>query len=197
MSGTIPAPVAVRVSRVAVPKVVLDHYKNPRNKRAIEGPTARGAIDGRKPEEVLTVYLKVESGTVVDASFTNTGDRMDDPGASALTELVRGKPVADVARLGVDEVARALESPQNPGIGIVAHEALRAALFSLRNEPVPPSGRLICHCFHVPEDRIRRYVREKRLATVEDVRTWTRANSGCRSCRPDIEQIIAEELPPA
>lgn len=180
--------------RVAVPRVVIEHYKNPQNKRALEGASARGSIPSRKEGEALTLYLKVADGRVVDASFTNSGDRMDDPGASALTVLIRGMRVEEVARLSVLDVARKLESEANPGIAIIAHEALRAALFALAGEPVPPSGRLICHCFHVPEDRIRRYVRAKRLATVDDVRTWTRANSGCRSCRPDIEQIIAEEL---
>jgi NifU-like protein len=180
--------------RVAVPRVVLEHYKNPQNKREIANATARGVIVGRKPEELLTVYLRVEGGKIVDASFTNTGDRMEDPGASALTAMIRGKSVEEVSKLETLDVAKMLESPQNPGIAVVAHEALRLALFALKKEPAPPMGELICHCFHVPEDRIRRYVRAKRLATVDDVRSWTRANSGCRSCRPDIERIIAEEL---
>jgi nitrogen fixation NifU-like protein len=179
---------------VGVPRVVIDHYKNPRNKRALDGATASGSVAGRKPGESLTVYLKVEAGRVADASLTNTGDPMEDPGASVLTGLVRGLAVADLERLTVVDVARALESEANPGIAIVAHEALRKAIFALQGRPVPPDGRLICHCFHVHEDRIRRYVRARRLATVDDVRTWTRANSGCRSCRPDIEVIIAQEL---
>ncbi len=179
---------------MGVPRVVLDHYKNPRNKRAIASPSAKGFIASRKDGEGLTIFLEVKGGRVTDASFVNTADRMDDPGASALTELVKGKTVAEVQRLGVEDVARSLESAASPGIAIVAPAAHRVALFALAGERAPPLGRTICNCFHVPEDRIRRYVREKRLATVDDVRTWTRANSGCRSCRPDIEQIISEEL---
>jgi NifU-like protein len=179
---------------VAVPRVVIEHYKSPRNKREIAAPSARGFIASRKDGAGLAIFLAVANGVVEDASFTNTGDRMEDPGASALTELVRGKTVAEVQRIEVTDVARALESEANPGIAIVAHEALRVALHVLANEPAPPQGRLVCNCFHVPQDRIRRYVRAKRLRTVDDVRTWTRANSGCRSCRPEIEQIIAEEL---
>jgi NifU-like protein involved in Fe-S cluster formation len=179
---------------VGVPRVVIDHYKNPRNKRPLDGATARGSVEGRKPGEELTIYLKVEGGRVADASFTNTGDRMEDPGASALTSLVRGMATGDLERLSVVDVAKALESDSNPGIAIVAHEALRKAIFALQGKPVPSDGQLICHCFHVHEDRIRRYVRARKLATVDDVRTWTRANSGCRSCRPDIEAIIAQEL---
>lgn len=179
---------------MAVPRIVLDHYKNPHNKRALPAATAKGSVEGRKPGEALTVYLEVAGDRVVDASFTNTGDRMDDPGASLLTDLAKGKTTAELERLPLEEVAAALESSATPGIAIVAHEALRNALFALRGEPAPAPGRLICHCFHVHADRIRRYVRGRRLRTVDDVRAWTRANSGCRSCRPDIEQIIAQEL---
>jgi NifU-like protein len=178
---------------VGVPRVVIDHYKNPQNKRTLLSPTASGAVPGRKPGESLSVFLDVRDGKVVDASFTNSGDRMEDPGASMLTTMIRGLPVADVEKLTLVDVAAKLESASNPGIAVVAHEALRSALFALRGVPVPSPGRLICHCFHVFEDRIRRYVRGHRLKTVDEVRSWTRANSGCRSCRPDIEAILAQE----
>lgn len=178
---------------MGAPRLVIEHYKNPRNKRAIADASARGSVEGRKPGEVLTVYLKVAGDTIVDASFTNSGDRMEDPGASALTEVVKGMKVEQAVALDLMTVAEKLESQANPGVAVVAHDALRDALCSLRGEPAPEPGRLICHCFHVPEERIRRYVRMKRLATVDDVRSWTRANSGCRSCRPDIEQILSEE----
>jgi NifU-like protein involved in Fe-S cluster formation len=90
---------------VGVPRIVVDHYKNPRNKRALDGATAQGTVVGRKPGEQLTVYLKVEGGRVADASFTNTGDRMEDPGASALTGLVRGLGLNDLERLSVSDPA--------------------------------------------------------------------------------------------
>jgi NifU-like protein len=177
-----------------VPRVVIDHYKSPRNKRAIPGAHATGKVEARTQGQELTVFLLVEGAKIKDASFTNTGDRMDDPGASMLTVLLPGLSLEEASRITVQDVAAKLESAQNPGIAIVGHEALRLALLAAKGEPAPRQGRLICHCFHVHEDRIRRYVRERRLATVDDVRTWTRANSGCRSCRPDIEAIIAQEL---
>ncbi|HZU96360.1 MAG TPA: (2Fe-2S)-binding protein [Planctomycetota bacterium] len=178
---------------MSVPKIVLEHYRSPRNKRAIPGGHA-GTVEGREDGKALTVFVRVEGGTIVDASFTNTGDRMDDPGASALTEILRGLTLDEASRLTVVDVASRLESGANPGIAIVAHEALRLALHAARGVAPPPRGRLICHCFHVHEDRIRRYVRERGLKSVDEVRSWTRANSGCRSCRPDIEAIIAQEL---
>jgi len=178
-----------------IPRIILDHFRSPRNKRDMPDATVKGVVEGRRPEERLTLFLKVSEDRVVDASFTNTGDRQADPSCSVLTTLLKGKTLAEVSALTVEELAARLESVDNPGTVTPAHEALRAALSALRGEPSPfeREGRLICHCFHVREGRIRRYIREHDLKTVDQVRSWTRACTGCRSCRPDVEVILEQE----
>ena len=178
-----------------IPRVILDHFRRPRNKRAIEDATAKGVVPGKRAEESITLYLKLSpEGRVADASFTNTGDRQADPSCSVLTELLRGKTVPEIEAIDVETIAKRLESP-DPGTATPAHEALRAALAALRGEPNPfeRDGRLICYCFHVREGMIRRYIRERHLKTVDEVRAWTRACGGCRSCRPDLDVILQQE----
>jgi serine/threonine protein kinase/NifU-like protein involved in Fe-S cluster formation/bacterioferritin-associated ferredoxin len=178
-----------------IPRLILEHFRNPRNKRSMPDATVAGTVEGRRAGEALTLYLKLEQGRVRDASFTNTGDRQSDPSCSVLTGLVRGKTVPELQAITVEELAARLESIDNPGAATPAHEVLRAALAALRGEPSPfeHEGRLICHCFHVREGRIRRYVRERGLRSVDQVRSWTRACGGCRSCRPDLEVILEQE----
>lgn len=178
-----------------IPRVILEHFRRPRNKREIPDATARGVVEGRRAEEALTLYLKVVEGRVKDASFTNTGDRQSDPSCSVLTTLVLGKTVEELEAITVEHLAAKLESLDNPGAATPGHEILRAALCALRGEPSPfeHEGRLICHCFHVREGRLRRYIREHDLRTVDQVRAWTRACSGCRSCRPDLDAILEQE----
>jgi NifU-like protein len=134
-------------------------------------------------------------GRVVDASFTNTGDRQADPSASVLTTLVRGLTVTDLEAIDVRDVALRLDSADNPGVATAGFEALQAAIAALRGLPNPflNDGPLVCHCFHVRQGKIRHYVRERGLETVEEVNRWTRACGGCRSCRPDIELILQQE----
>jgi bacterioferritin-associated ferredoxin len=155
----------------------------------------KGTVEGRRPEEALTLYLKIEDGRVKDASFTNTGDRQADPSCSVLTTMLIGRTVSDVEALTVEDLASRLESLDNPGAATPGHEVLRAAVAALRGEPNPfeRDGRLICHCFHVREGKIRRYIREKRLTSIDQIRSWTRACSGCRSCRPDLDVILEQE----
>jgi NifU-like protein involved in Fe-S cluster formation/bacterioferritin-associated ferredoxin len=179
-----------------IPRVILDHFRRPRNKRVIEDATAKGVVTGRRAEEAITLYLRLSpEGRVADASFTNTGDRQADPSCSVLTEIVRGKTVPELEAVSVETIAARLESLETPGTATPAHEALRAALAALRGEPNPfeRDGRLICFCFHVREGMIRRYIRERNLKTVDEVRAWTRACSGCRSCRPDLDVILQQE----
>lgn len=176
--------------------MILDHFKNPRNKRAMPDATVRGAVEGRRTGEALTLFLRMgPDGRVADTSFTNTGDRMADASTSLLTTQLRGLTIPQMEAITVEQLAAKLESIDNPGTATPAHEVLRAAVAALKGEPNPfaNEGRLICHCFHVREGRIRRYVREHDLKSVEDVRAWTRANSGCRSCRPDIDVILEQE----
>jgi NifU-like protein len=55
-----------------------------------------------------------------------------------------------------------------------------------------PADRLICRCFVVAEEVIRRAIQEHDLHQVEEVTACTRAGGGCSSCYDDIQQILCE-----
>ncbi len=79
-------------------EVILDHNRRPRNFRALDA--------GRKAEgynplcgDRLTVFLRVEDGTIADASFQGSGCAISKASASLMTESVKGKSVADAEAL--------------------------------------------------------------------------------------------------
>jgi nitrogen fixation NifU-like protein len=80
-------------------EVILDHSKNPRNRRKPRTP-GRSA-DGHNPlcGDRITVYLTVEEGVVRDACFEGSGCAISTASASMMTEAVRGKPVDEVRAL--------------------------------------------------------------------------------------------------
>lgn len=53
-----------------------------------------------------------------------------------------------------------------------------------------PARNLICRCYVVDEDTIRRAVAEHQLKQVEEVTAVTRAGGGCSSCWDDIQAIL-------
>lgn len=50
----------------------------------------------------------------------------------------------------------------------------------------------VCECMNVDRDTIVSAIKEKNLTTVEEVQEATSAGTGCGSCIPDIEEILAE-----
>ena len=79
--------------------VILEHDRNPRNFRAIEGE--RQEAEGYNPlcGDRVKVMVRVEDGIVVDAAFQGSGCAISKASASLMTEAVRGKPVAEVERM--------------------------------------------------------------------------------------------------
>ena len=83
-------------------EVILDHYKNPRNKR--EMPEASLTCSRNNPlcGDEITVFVHAEDGKVHEVSFVGQGCSISQSSASMMTEAVAGKHVEDVRRLIAD-----------------------------------------------------------------------------------------------
>lgn len=80
-------------------EVILDHGRQPRNFRVIEG--ASGEADGYNPlcGDKVHVYVKVEGDVVTDVSFTGDGCAISKASASLMTQAVKGRTTAEAERL--------------------------------------------------------------------------------------------------
>jgi bacterioferritin-associated ferredoxin len=157
---------------------------------------ACGRVDGRREESELRLYLHIDDEPrVVEARFEVVGDRSCSAGLSLLTTYLRGKPLAEVEALTLEQVAQAYElhREQYPML-VPIMEVLADALAAYRGQPSPfrNEGALICHCLQVRRGRIQRAIEGRGVRTLEELRFWTRACSGCRSCRTDLEAILEE-----
>ena len=83
-------------------EVILDHYKNPRNKR--EMPDAPLTCSKNNPlcGDEITVYVNAEDGKVLEVSFVGQGCSISQSSASMMTEAVSGKTVDEVEALASD-----------------------------------------------------------------------------------------------
>jgi nitrogen fixation protein NifU and related proteins len=77
-------------------EVILDHYKNPRNKR--EMPDAERSCSKNNPlcGDELTVFVHEDGGKVLDVSFVGQGCSISQSSASMMTEAVSGKTTEEV-----------------------------------------------------------------------------------------------------
>jgi len=89
--------------------VIVDHSKHPRNFRTLE---ACRKADGFNPlcGDRLTVYVRVENGTIQDVGFQGLGCAIATASASLMTESVRGKTVAEADAL-IERVQRFVTAP--------------------------------------------------------------------------------------
>lgn len=75
-------------------EVILDHYKKPRNFRAL--PDANRHLEGYNPlcGDKITVFLKVEDGVIKDIGFQGSGCAISTASASMMTDSLKGKTIA-------------------------------------------------------------------------------------------------------
>lgn len=80
-------------------ELILDHYRRPRNKGALDAPDA--VVERKNPlcGDELRLELALDGDTVRDARFTGRGCSISQASASMLTEAVRGTSRAEAAAL--------------------------------------------------------------------------------------------------
>ena len=79
--------------------VIMDHYKNPRNKGSLEEDSV--TIDMNNPTcgDRIHLTLKVEDGIVKDAKFDGEGCSISMSSASMMTQIVKGKKIEEALEL--------------------------------------------------------------------------------------------------
>jgi nitrogen fixation NifU-like protein len=81
-------------------EIILDHYRNPRNRGELPVPPAHRA-EGFNPlcGDEVQVYLDVEHGTVSDVRVSGQGCSISQSSASMMSQAVKGKSVDDARQL--------------------------------------------------------------------------------------------------
>lgn len=80
-------------------ELLLDHYRRPRNRGEL--PDATVTVEQRNPlcGDQLRLQLSVEGDRVADVKFTGQGCAISQAAASMMTQLIKGKSVAEATAL--------------------------------------------------------------------------------------------------
>ncbi len=80
-------------------EVVMDHNRRPRNFRKPEG--VYQSVEGYNPfcGDRYTIYVKLEDGLIADIGFHGAGCAISKASTSMMTEVVKGKSVAEAEEL--------------------------------------------------------------------------------------------------
>jgi nitrogen fixation NifU-like protein len=124
-------------------ELILDHYKNPRNRGRVDRIDAEA--EGQNPlcgdEVAISVRIGADE-TIEDVRFEGRGCAISQAATSMLTDLVKGRTVQEVATLPKEELLDEIGIPlaQNPtrlkcamlGLGV-----LKVALHRAKGTPLP------------------------------------------------------------
>ena len=100
-------------------EVILDHYRNPRNKRALPGADIDLAHNNPLCGDEISVRVKVDGEGVGDAAFEGQGCSISQASASMLTERIKGMPLEDVDDLimAFRGMMAGKETPEDEALG--------------------------------------------------------------------------------
>jgi len=177
---------------------VKDFFLHPKNIGEIENPDAVGDVGSIVCGDALRLTLKIDKDTrkITDARFQTFGCASAIASSSALTELVKGKTIEEALKVSNQDIADFLGGlpKEKMHCSVMGKEALEAAIANYMGIPkaVEEEGKLVCKCFNVTEEKIRKIAIENHLTTVDEITDYTKAGGGCGECREEIEAILRD-----
>ena len=107
-------------------EIILDYYRNPRNYGKIDSPDITIKDSNPLCGDEIEINVKFDGDKIKDVKFTGKGCAISQASASMLTEMIMGKSLEDVKRVGKEDI---LESLGLPNLGPAR---IKCALLSLK-----------------------------------------------------------------
>ena len=123
---------------LAYSPTTVEHFRHPRNVGRLADANAVGTVDDPATENVITLYLRIEAECVVAAGFRTFGCSACIAASSMVTELVRGRTLAEALAIDPATILAALDGlPESKRH--CAELAATALLRALAAYPAPAS----------------------------------------------------------
>lgn len=163
-------------------KTVMEHFRNPRNVGVIEDADGVGEVGNPLCGDMMTIYLRIADERIADIKFQTFGCGSAIAVSSMLTEMAKGKPLAEAKRITNRDVAAALEGlPKNKlHCSNLGADALQLAI---QNYEDRRSGRV--RPAAVPAEKHAHEHGDKCYCPYCDVETKKGATS-CDACHADL-----------
>jgi nitrogen fixation NifU-like protein len=103
-------------------EVLLDHVKNPKNKKEIDNPDLSGHSYNPVCGDVVKVDLQIENEIVIDVAVNGQGCAVSQASMSIFGEEVKGSSIKDV-KVKIDQFKSLLGTNEAKEITILSEEA--------------------------------------------------------------------------
>jgi nitrogen fixation protein NifU and related proteins len=118
----------------------VEHFRHPRNVGRLDDANAVGAVDDRRTENLISLYLRIQDGRITAAGFRTFGCSACIAASSMTTVLVEGKTLAEAQTINAEALLAALAGlPEGKRhCADLAVRALAAALEDYSTKSSPP-----------------------------------------------------------
>ena len=89
-------------------KKVIQHFQNPRNMGKMKNPDAMGEVGNSRCGDIMRLYLKIKDDKIIDISFETMGCVAAISTSSMITEMAKGKTLAQALKISYNDVANEL-----------------------------------------------------------------------------------------
>lgn len=118
---------------------VIEHFLNPRNLDQIQAPDGFARVTG-PCGDTMEIYLSVNNGRIINATFWTDGCGPSIASGSMVTELVKGKSIGEAQKITPDDILSALGGLPGESLhcALLATNTLREAIkdyLAFKNEP--------------------------------------------------------------
>jgi nitrogen fixation NifU-like protein len=89
-------------------EAVLDHFQNPRNAGTLDSATAVISVENPVCGDILELSARMDAGRIAEARFRTRGCVAAMACSSLLTELLRGRTLAEARAITPEQLSEAL-----------------------------------------------------------------------------------------
>ena len=113
---------------------LMEHYKNPKNKKKIENPDFSSGQQNPSCGDRILIEGKLKNGKVIDIGFNGSGCVVSQASASMLLQKSVGKTVVEILKLDKNDILKMIGIPLGPNRIKCALLSLQALQESLKNK---------------------------------------------------------------
>ena len=117
---------------------ILEHYKYPKNKGTLEKPDITYKDTNPLCGDEVQIDIQVKEGKIADICFSAKGCAISQAATSMLTEMVEGKPLEEVKKIGKKEILEALGIELGPvrlKCALLCLKVLKSGIYGIKEWP--------------------------------------------------------------
>ncbi|HYY67059.1 MAG TPA: SUF system NifU family Fe-S cluster assembly protein [Nitrososphaeraceae archaeon] len=107
-------------------EIILDHYRNPRNKGKLPGADISTHDSNPLCGDEINIHMKIQGDRITDIKFEGRGCAISQASASMLTEMVINKPLTSVKDIAKTDIL------ENIGLTNLGPARVKCALLALK-----------------------------------------------------------------